>query len=44
MNEMEMKNILGGSGVNNCSSGKVPCTCNGEYFGCKTLDGCWDAC
>lgn len=51
MNEVEMKNVVGGneSGVNesdgnNCPPGEAPCTCNGEYFGCKTLRGCWNAC
>lgn len=28
MNEVKMKNILGGSGVNNCLFGKAPCICN----------------
>lgn len=48
MNEVEMKNVVGGrvlgSGVNDCPSGKAPCTCNGTYYGCKTLQECWDAC
>jgi hypothetical protein len=39
----EMKTIMAGSGED-CADGTVKCTCNGVYYGCQTINACWNKC